>query len=96
MAAVRRRLSEEETFEEPKPPQAHPSLEKQILDKLGNIPNLYKVHVVNVGDQRWRANIRVLVPSDNTVVVTQIAHSYYLKTDEKGKLTNPEVIEKTY
>jgi hypothetical protein len=28
--------------------------------------------------------------------MTKIAHSYYLKTDEKGKLTNPEVIEKTY
>lgn len=96
MAAVKRRPAEEESFEEPKVPQAPPTLENQILKALGNPPNLYKVQIVNVGDQKWRANVRVTVPSDNTVTITKIAHSYYLKTDEKGKLTNPEVIEKTY
>jgi hypothetical protein len=96
MAAVKRRPSEEESFEEPKAPEAPPTLEKQILKALGNPPNLYKVQIVNVGDHKWRANVRVTVPSDNTVQMTRIAHSYYLKTDEKGKLTNPEVIEKTY
>lgn len=96
MAAVKRRPSEEESFEEPKAPEAPTTLENQILKALGSPPNLYKVQIASVGDQRWRANVRVTVPSDNTVTITKIAHSFYLKTDEKGKLTNPEVIEKTY
>jgi hypothetical protein len=96
MAAVKRRPAEEDNFEEPKAPVAPPSMEKQILNALGSPPNLYKVQVVNVGDQRWRANVRVHVQSDGTVQVSKIAHSFYIKTDDKGKITNLEVIEKTY
>ena len=95
MAAVKRK-QEEETFEEPKAPSAPATLETQILKALGTPPNLYKVQIVNVGDQRWRANVRVTVPSNNTVTVTKIAHSFYLKTDEKGKLVGGDEITLTY
>lgn len=101
MAAVKRRPSEEDNFEEPKVPATppSPSMERQILAALGTPPNLYKVQVANVGEQRWRVNIRVYAEStesNNTVQVSKVAHSYYLKTDEKSKITNLEVIEKVY
>jgi hypothetical protein len=96
MAAVKRRPAEEDNFEEPKAPVAHSSMEGQILSALGTPPKLHKVQVVNVGDQRWRANVRVLAESNDTVQLTKIAHSFYLKTDEKGKITNLDVIEKAY
>jgi hypothetical protein len=99
MAAVKRRPAEEDNFEEPKVPATPISMEKQILAALGTPPNLYKVQVANVGEQRWRVNIRVYAEStesNNTVQVSKVAHSYYLKTDERGKITNLEVIEKVY
>ena len=96
MAAVKRKVYDEVPEEQPKVIAPPPSLEKQILDKLGTPPNLYKMQIINVGDQRWRANVRVTVPGTNTITITKIAHSYYLKTDEKGKIVGGDEIVATY
>lgn len=93
MAAVKRRgPQEDELPPEPKPQEAPKSLESQVMEKLGNVENFYKCQIVNVGDQRWRVNVRVFVPSNNTVSVTKIAHSFYLKTNEKGKIVGGDEI----
>lgn len=94
--AVVKRKEEEETFNEPKIPVAPSTMESQILKALGIPPNLNKVQISNVGDHRWRVNIRVNAPSNNTVTVTKIAHSFYLKTDEKGKIIGGDEIPLTY
>lgn len=96
MAAVKRRKDDEELPQEPKAPVAPPSLEMQVLKVLGTPPNYYKTQIVNVGDCRWRANVRVHCPSNNCVTVSKIAHSFYLKTDDKGKITGGDEIVPTY
>ena len=94
MAAVKRK--KDDTPEEQPKVATPPNLEKQILNKLGIPPNLYKMQVVHVGDHRWRANVRVTVPSTNTITITKIAHSYFLKTDDKGMIVGGDEIVPTY
>lgn len=98
MAAAARRRKEEEVpevqeKEVPKPPK---SLETQILSKLGTPPNFYKLQLVTVGDGRVRANVRCFVPSNNTVTVSTIKHSYYLKVDDAGNIVGGDEIVPTY
>lgn len=97
-AAARRRGKDDEVPEVkekvvPTPPK---SLETQILTKLGTPPNFYKIQLVTVGEQRVRANIRCLVPSNNTVTVSTIKHSYYLKVDDSGLIVGGDEIVPTY
>jgi hypothetical protein len=97
MAAVKRRgSSEEELPPEPKAPEAPANLEQQIMSKLGTPPEFYKCQVINVGDQRWRVNVRVHVRTNDTVSVSKIAHSFYIKTNEKGKIVGGDEIVATY
>jgi len=97
MAAVKRKgQQEEEMPQEPQAPVAPPSLEQQILGQLGTPPDFYKCQVVSVGDQRWRANVRVFVRTNGTVTVSKIAHSFYLKTNDKGKIVGGDEIVPTY
>jgi hypothetical protein len=94
--AVKRKNAEEELPQEPKAPEAPSNLETQIMKKLGTPPDFYRCQIVSVGDQRWRANVRVHVRTNDTVTVTKIAHSFYLKTDDKGKIVGGDEIVATY
>lgn len=96
MAINTKKRPAEDEYNEPKPIVAPPAIEQQVLKLLGTPPEFYKCQVVNVGDQRWRANVRVYVPSNDTVRVSKIAHSYYLKTDDSGNITNKDIIQKVY
>lgn len=72
------------------------NLEAQILKALGTPPDYYQTQIVNVGDQRWRCNVRTKTPTTNCVQVTKIAHSFYIKTDDKGKIVGGDEIALTY
>jgi hypothetical protein len=97
MAAVKRKGPSEEEFpQEPKVPEAPANLEQQIMKQLGTPPNFYKCQVINVGDQRWRVNVRISVRTNDIVTVTTVAHSFYIKTNEKGKIIGGDEIVPTY
>lgn len=70
-------------------------LEVQVMDKLGTPPNFFKCQIANVGDERFRVNVRVFVSSNNTVTVNKIAHSFYLRT-KNGRIIGGDEIVKTY
>ncbi len=96
MASKRREKVAEEVATEEKVVVPPAGLEQQILNVLGTPPNFYKLQLVTVGDQRVRANVRCYVPSDNSVQVTTIAHSYFLKLNDKGLIVGGDPITKVY
>ena len=67
------------------------TVEVLVLKALGTPPNLFKVQVVPLFENRYRVNVRVHVPSNLLVKVTKIAHSYYLILNEDGSLSGDEV-----
>ena len=92
----REKVSEEVVVTEEKVVVPPPGLEQQILNVLGTPPNFYKLQLVTVGEQRVRANVRCFVPSNNSVQVTTIAHSYFLKLNDKGLIVGGDPISKLY
>jgi len=71
-------------------------LTNQVLDLLGTPPNLYKVESKHLFGNWYRVNVRVKNTSNNLVTVTKIPHSYFLQTDNQGKLVQGDEIVKVY
>lgn len=71
-------------------------LTDQVLNLLGTPPDLFKVESKHVFGNWYRVNVRVKNTSNNLVTVTNIPHSYLLRTDNSGKVVDGDEIVKVY
>ena len=73
-------------------------IEEQVITKLGKPTELNFIRSSNVFDNRWRVDVWCYFDSVVTIMPTKssnIKHSYFIRVDEHGKITNssPEIIK---
>ena len=73
-------------------------VEEQVIARLGKPTELNFIRASNVFDNRWRVDVWCFFDSVETIMPTKssdIKHSYFIRTDEHGKITDssPEIIK---
>jgi len=73
-------------------------VKEQVINKLGKPTELNFIKASNVFDNRWRVDVWCYFDSQATIMPTKssdIKHSYFIRVDEHGKITNssPEIIK---
>jgi len=70
---------------------------EQVMKIVGTVPNFYRIKAKNVFNNNWRVDIWCNQQRDDLLRATSytlIEHSYFVTTDDKGKIlkSTPEIV----